>query len=303
MFLIGLNLMRESLSKISNDKLRKIITKATNSNFKALLTGIITTILIQSSSGVTAITVAFICAGLLSFTQGVMILVGANIGTTFTAFIFTLNLENYALVIIAISYFFQIFKNNKIKLIAKSFIGLGILFQGLAFMNEAIDNFSKSQDFVNIVLFISKNNLLSIFGGTLISALIQSSSATIALTQTLYASNLINLKSSIAIMLGANIGTTIASLITSIGSTQIAKKTLHINILFNLIGGVVFLILITPFANFLVYLEQFEAIIANKKITIAYSHMLYNIISSIIFYFIYSYILRKRFENKLTQLC
>lgn len=292
--------MRESLSKVNNDKLQRVIEKATGSKIKALLTGIITTALIQSSSGVTAIVVAFMSADIIGFTQGVMIMIGANIGTTLTAFIFSLNIESYALPIIAIAYFLNIFKSIKIKYFANALLGLGILFQGITFMNEAFILIADSPIFFILTMFISRNSILGFLGGALLSALIQSSSATIGLVQNLYYLNIINLNSAVSIMLGANLGTTIASLIVAIGANDISKKAINVNILFNAIGGVFFLIIIGPFLTLLNYLEKNTNLIANSKLTIAYSHLIYNIVSSIIFYFLYCYIFIHRYEKSLT---
>src|SRR5690554_553422 len=299
LFLFGLNLMRESLIKINNQKLRMILQKATGSKFKALITGIFTTALIQSSSGVTAIVVAFMSADMIGFTQGVMIMIGANIGTTLTAFIFSLNLENYALVIIAVAYFLNIFKSTKVKLFANAILGIGILFQGISFMNEAFRAVSESPTFFFITMFISKNAILGFIGGAVLSALIQSSSATIGLVQNLYYLNIINLESAVAIMLGANAGTTIASLIVALGANAISIKAINVNILFNVIGGVIFLIILKPFVEFLYLLEKVPNLITNKKITIAYSHLIYNIVSTIIFYFLYNYLFNKSYERSL----
>ena len=300
LFLFGLNLMRESLSKVNNDKLKNVIQKATGSKFKALLTGILTTALIQSSSGVTAIVVAFMSADIIGFTQGVMIMIGANIGTTLTAFIFSLNIESYSLAIIAVAYLLNIFKSFKIKQIANALLGLGILFQGITFMNEAFVLIADSPLFFLITVIISKNSVLGFIGGAILSALIQSSSATIGLVQNLYYLDIISLRSAVPIMLGANAGTTIASLIVAIGATRIAKKAINVNILFNVIGGVIFLIFMNPFIDLLEYLESIPNIIANRKITIAYSHLIYNIISTIIFFFLYNYLFKKSYEKNLT---
>ena len=292
--------MRESLSKVNNDKLHSIIQKATGSKFKALLTGIFTSALIQSSSGVTAITVAFMSADILGFTQGVMIMIGANIGTTLTAFVFSLSIEKFSLAIISVAYLLNIFKSTKIRALANSLLGLGILFQGISFMNEAFVLIADSPMFFFLTVFISKNSILGFVGGGLLSALIQSSSATIGLVQNLYFLDIITLKSSVAIMLGANAGTTIASLIVAIGASDIAKKAINVNILFNVIGGIIFLIIMDPFIYFLTYLESIPSIIPNRKVTIAYSHLIYNIVSSIVFYFLYNKLLKKTYEKSLT---
>lgn len=290
--------MRESLSKINKEKLKKIIEKTSGNNIKAVMTGIFSTALIQSSSGITALVVAFMANNLLTFSQGVMIMLGSNIGTTLTAFIFSLNIENYALLIIFVAYILNTFKREKIKLFASALMGFGLLFQGIYFMNEAFDKLAKTETFILITLYISKNILLAFFGGLVLAALIQSSSATISLVQNLYFLNLISLDSAVSIMLGANAGTTIASLIVALNADPLSIKAINVNIFFNVGGGILFLIILKPFVNFLKFLETNSFLITNKKIVIAYSHLIYNLVTAIIFYLIYEYITMKKKKPK-----
>lgn len=284
LFLFGLNLMRNSLIQLNNEKLKRLLRKATGSKIRALITGILATTLIQSSSGVTAIVVALICADLLSLSQGLMVMIGANIGTTTTAFIFTLQIEKYSLLFVILGYILLVFKNKRTQNFGSMTIGFGLLFLGIDIMNQGLKFISDSVYFLNLMVMLSNNPINSFLGGTIISALIQSSSVTIGLSQSLYALDAIPLKSAISIMLGANIGTTIASLIVAVSSTKEAKAALYVNVLFNLIGGVVFMILLTPFSQLFQYLEN---ITGNKKLTIAYSHLIFNILSTVIFYFIF----------------
>jgi phosphate:Na+ symporter len=154
------------------------------------------------------------------------------------------------------------------------------------------------------MLLLSENTLNSFLGGAVISALLQSSSVTIGLSQNLYALGSIHLKAAISIMLGANIGTTVASLIVAVSSTKEAKAALYVNVLFNLIGGIVFLTILSPFTDLILFLEKFTV---NKKLSVAYSHLVFNILSALIFYFIYDKIiaftqkrlnLRKQIDRK-----
>lgn len=292
--------MRDSLKTINNEKIIHIIQKATGSKLKAVIIGIFSTALIQSSSGITAIVVAFMSANILGFTQGVMIMIGANIGTTLTAFLFSLNIESYSLIIIAFAYLINLFKNKKIKCLANSLLGLGILFHGISLMNEAFLLIANSPAFFFIIMIISKNRILGFIGGAILSALIQSSSATIGLVQNIYYLNIISLSSAIAIMLGANAGTTIASLIVAIGATESSKKAIMVNIIFNVVGGVFFLIILAPFVSLLLFIENLPNLVINKKLTIAYSHLIYNIASSIIFLFLYNYIFKHALKKDLT---
>lgn len=288
LFLFGLNLMRNSLIKLNNEKLKSLLKKTTGSKFRALITGIIATTLIQSSSGVTAIVVALICADLLSLSQGLMVMIGANIGTTTTAFIFTLQIEKYSLLFVIAGYLFLLFKNQKINIWGSMIIGFGILFLGIDIMNSGLTFISDSEYFLNLMFLLSKSPINSFIGGSIISALLQSSSVTIGLAQNLYALDSIPLKAAISIMLGANIGTTIASLIVAVSSTKEAKAALYVNVLFNLIGGVIFLMLLTPFTELIRVLETFTE---NKKLSVAYSHLVFNVLSTVIFYFIFDKII------------
>ncbi len=281
-------MMRDSLIRANNEKLKRILEKATGNKAIALITGIFTTFLIQSSSGVTAIVVALMSANLLSLSQGLMVMIGANIGTTTTAFVFTLSIEKYSLFFVIAGYILFLFKNRKLSNIGSIIIGFGILFLGIDIMNDGLNMVLDHPLFLQMMYLLSGNSLSGTLGGIIISALIQSSSVTIGLAQSLYAFSSISLPVAISMMLGANVGTTIASLIVVVSATKEAKIAVYVNIIFNLVGALVFLIFLNPFSAFLFYLESF---IKNKKMVIAYSHLIFNIISSIIFYFIFNKII------------
>jgi len=296
-FLFGLNYMRDALIKISGQKLKHFISIAVGSKFKALLTGIVITTLIQSSSGVSAIVIALISANLITMTQGVMVMIGANIGTTTTAFLFTLQIENYSFIIIFIGYIFSCFKKPLINNIGSSITGFGLLFLGIYIMNFFYSHLSSSPSIINYFIYFSNNRFTSFLTGTLVSALIQSSSGTINLIQNLFFINIIDLKTAVSFMLGANLGTTLASLLFSVSSTRVAKNAVYINILFNLFGGIIFIIILIPFCNFLLFFQNHSSFIINNKILIAFSHLFYNVVSSIIFYFIYDLFFLKSKET------
>lgn len=303
LFLFGLNLMRSALIKLNNEKLKGILSKATGSKFRALITGILATVLVQSSSGVTAISVALICADLLTLSQGLMIMIGANIGTTATAFIFTLQIEKFSLVFVILGYILLLSRKERISTIGTMIVGFGILFLGIDIMNTGLSFISESRYFLNMMLLLSENALNSFLGGALISALLQSSSVTIGLSQNLYAIGAIGLKPAVGIMLGANVGTAVASLVVAVSSTKEAKAALYVNVLFNLVGGVIFLIVISPFSKLIALLEGF---IPNKKLSIAYSHLIFNVLTAFLFFFIHDKVVlfvqkRLNSRNKLTE--
>ena len=303
LFLFGLNLMRSALIKLNNEKLKGILSKATGSKFRALITGILATVFVQSSSGVTAISVALICADLLTLSQGLMIMIGANIGTTATAFIFTLQIEKFSLVFVILGYILLLSRKERISTIGTMIVGFGILFLGIDIMNAGLSFISESRYFLNMMLLLSENALNSFLGGALISALLQSSSVTIGLSQNLYAIGAIGLKPAVGIMLGANVGTAVASLVVAVSSTKEAKAALYVNVLFNLVGGVIFLIVISPFSKLIALLEGF---IPNKKLSIAYSHLIFNVLTAFLFFFIHDKVVlfvqkRLNSRNKLTE--
>lgn len=303
LFLFGLNLMRSALIKLNNEKLKGILSKATGSKFRALITGILATVLVQSSSGVTAISVALICADLLTLSQGLMIMIGANIGTTATAFIFTLQIEKFSLVFVILGYILLLSRKERISTIGTMIVGFGILFLGIDIMNAGLSFISESRYFLNMMLLLSENALNSFLGGALISALLQSSSVTIGLSQNLYAIGAIGLKPAVGIMLGANVGTAVASLVVAVSSTKEAKAALYVNVLFNLVGGAIFLIVISPFSKLIALLEGF---IPNKKLSIAYSHLIFNVLTAFLFFFIHDKVVlfvqkRLNSRNKLTE--
>lgn len=296
-FLYGLNLMRASLLELSKGKLKQWIQRSTKTNFLALITGIFSTILIQSSSGITAITVALTSAGYFPLSKAIAIMLGANIGTTFTAFLFTIKIEEYALLIIVLGSFLYFFE--KIKSISSAIIGFGLLFFGLFLMNVSFDEISHSTQFLEQIQTITSNQYKGLFGGTIMTALIQSSSAVIAIVQNLYANNTIPLFIGISIMLGANIGTTIPSLIMAIGASKEAKISVYINIVVNMIGAIIFMIFLIPLSKLILYLEHTFFLHTTKAISIAISHTIFNILSSFIVFFYINKIISLLNQKKL----
>ncbi|NLM31787.1 MAG: Na/Pi cotransporter family protein [Acholeplasmataceae bacterium] len=292
MFLFGLNYMRQALVRVSGDRIKTFVGKAAGNKFRALITGIVITTFIQSSSGVTAIVVALVSAGIMTMYQGIMIMIGANIGTTTTAFLFAFQIEKYGLLIVFFGFFLSYFKNNKLKRAGDVLTGLGLLLLGINIMNSFYANLSRS-NIIDYIMRFSRNRFASFFIGTAVSALLQSSSGTINIVQNLFAIDAVNLAAAVSLVLGANLGTTIASLVAAVSATKEAKTAVNVNIAFNLIGGVVFVIFLLPFCDLLTYLKTHSSLIPNKKIMVAYSHLLYNIAATVIFYFLYDSLITK----------
>lgn len=279
LFLIGLSNTKDSLYSLNSISFKKIISKLTNKNISSFFIGILLTAIIQSSSGITAITIVFLSTNILSFKSAALIILGSNIGTCITPFIFTLNIDSFSLIIIAIGYILSIIKQNKVHIIGNIIISLGLIFLGLNFLNYGLSFLEQNIIFSNI-LKNTKTPFLAIIISSLIATILQSSSATIAITQSLYQNNLINLQSGLGFMLGANIGTCIATYILALSSSKESKLAIKVNIIFNIIGAVVFFVFLNPFSNFLLILENKFNI--EKDLIIAYSHLIFNIVSTLI---------------------
>lgn len=296
LFLFGLNSLRSSLFNLASEKFKLILSRFTNTNIKAFLLGITSTAIIQSSSGITAITIILLSTDILPLKAAVLIILGSNIGTCFTPFLFTFNIGNYSLLLIILGYFFLIRKKDKIKLTGNIIISLGLVFLGLNFLDLGLNDISNYSQFT--YLFTTKSNFLSLIISTIITSLLQSSSATIAITQSLYQNSIITLTSSCFFMLGANIGTTISSYSYAKSLNSSAKLAIKINILFNILGSLIFIILLKPFIIFLNYLK--DTFNLTNQLTVAYSHLIFNLLTSLItfifFDFLFSFSLRKIFK-------
>jgi phosphate:Na+ symporter len=290
-FLFGLNLTKENLKALASKKLEYYISNCTNTTLKSFVVGIVTTVLIQSSSGVTAIVVSFIAAGYLSFPQGLGIMIGANVGTCVTAFLFGINVEDGAFIIIIIASILSfVFQDKHKRMIFQAILGIGLIFLGLQFMGFGFDTISKSESFVNIMSKYANDNFPALIIGTILTFVIQSSSAIIGLLEQIFASNLISLKPSLALLLGSNIGTTLTGLIATIATTKEAKKAVIANIIFNILGVILFIFLLTPFSNCLTYLDSI-GVITSPELMIAFAHLIFNVVTVILAYIFFNYLI------------
>ncbi len=289
-FLYGINLMGDSLKALAGSKLKLIIEKTTNTPIKGIFVGIIITGLIQSSSGTTALTVGLVRAGLMTLPQAIGIILGANIGTTVTSLLLGLPIKEYALPIIATGSFLIFFINSKkYKQLGGVVLGFGMLFFGLDIMGSALKGLADLPAFYNALQAVGKVPVLGVFVGAATTAIIQSSSATIGILQELYTTGAIPLIGAVAIVFGDNIGTTITAVFASIGGSIAAKRTALAHVLFNVIGSFVFLLFIVPYTALIQFLEdKFIDIsnVNNMKLTISFAHMGFNVLNTIIFFFL-----------------
>ena len=283
MFLFCIKYMGDGLQLAAGDRLKYILDKYTTSPFLGVLVGIFVTVLIQSSSGTTVITIGLVSAGLLTLRQAIGIIMGANIGTTITSFIIGFNISHFSLPIIFLGAALLFFTKVKTLNTAGSILfGFGGIFYALTLMSGAMEPLKYLPDFRVWTVNLSKNPVLGVFVGTLITMLVQASSATISILQNLYQEGLIDLKGALPVLFGDNIGTTITAIIAVIGSNTSAKRLAASHVMFNVIGTLIFLILLSPFSSFIGFMQKFLHL--NPKMTIAFSHGTFNAVTTVLLF-------------------
>ncbi|MGD6872729.1 Na/Pi cotransporter family protein [Sutcliffiella horikoshii] len=280
-FLFGIKYMGDGLQKSAGDKLRDILDRFTTNPFMGVLAGILVTILLQTSSGTTALTVGLVSAGFMTLRQAIGVIMGANIGTTVTAFIIGIKIDEYALPIIAagaILLFF--FKKQKIQYFGQIVFGFGALFYGLKTMGDGLKPLRELQTFTDLTVTMSDNPILGVVVGTVFTVIVQSSSATIGILQELYGQGAISLDAALPVLFGDNIGTTITAVLAAIGASVAARRAALSHVVFNLIGTAIVILLLIPFENFILFLQS--TLDLNPEMTIAFAHGSFNIANVII---------------------
>lgn len=251
LFIYSIDLLTNDLLKLSIEKVKEKLKKLTSSFHTSLLTGFISTAIIQSSSALIMLTIALINANLLTFNQSIGIVLGSNIATTITSFIVGLNLEKYSTIIMLISLFFIPNKNKKISKISKISFALGLLFFSISLMSYSSINLSHNPKIYTYINQVANNYFLSLIVGILFTGVLQSSSAFIAVIQILAMSGFITIHQAIPLIFGANIGTSFDPLLTIFTCEKESKKLAHFSIWFNVLSAVFFTIFINPFKSLL----------------------------------------------------
>lgn len=279
MFLYGMTIMGEGLQKAAGSKLKKIIEMLTSNVVMGVLVGAVVTGIIQSSSATTVMVVGFVNAGIMSLYQAIGVIMGANIGTTVTAQLVSFSLEDVAPIALGIGIIFYMFTSKeKTKQVAEILIGFGLLFTGMEFMKQAVEPLSELESFRNALLFLSKNPILGILAGFAITGIVQSSSASMGMLIALASQGLVPITAALPILYGDNIGTCVTSLISSLGASRNAKRAAIMHLSFNVIGTLLFMILLNkPIVAIVQYMDP-----ANTARQIANAHTLFNIINVII---------------------
>jgi phosphate:Na+ symporter len=289
-FLFGIRMMSEGLRKVSSERIKRIIALLTKNRILALLVGTGVTALIQSSSAMTVMVVGFINAGLLTLKQAIPIILGANIGTTFTAwivsFLAVFKISHYALPAVGIGFLLMAAaRRPNTRQWGEVLLGFGVLFVGIGFMKEAFAPLQANEQIMDLMVNFSRYPILGVLVGTIITMGLQSSSATIALVQVLAFRGLIDFPSAIPLILGDNIGTTITAQIAAVGSGTGAKRVAWAHTFFNVFGTIYMLV----FIYLGVYQRIIEAIVPgdvtsnNIMLHIALSHTLFNVFNVLIF--------------------
>ena len=283
LFLFGIKFMGDGLKAYAGDKLRDFIDRYTTKVWMGVLVGIVATILVQSSSASTAITIGFVRAGLMRLDQAVGIILGANIGTTTTAFLVGLKVEKYALYFIFIGAMMLLFsKRKKNAYLGEIVLGFGVLFFGLSIMGNALKLLKDIDAFHDLALLMSDSPLLAVTGGAVMTGLIQSSSAMIAIIQKIYESGGIAFDAVLPFLFGSNIGTTVTAILAAMGGSLAARRAAGVHTLFNILVSIIAMILLVPYYNFIMFITERFSI--EPMMQIAISHIVFNIGGTLLFY-------------------
>ncbi|MGG5318718.1 Na/Pi cotransporter family protein [Enterococcus sp. AZ072] len=275
-FLFGIKYLGDGLQKAAGNRLREILNRFTSTPLRAVLAGLIVTGLIQSSSGTTVLAVGLVSAGFMTLKQAIGVIMGANVGTTVTAFIIGFNLSEYALPIMGIGALLLFFtKRKSLQYLGQILFGFGALFFGLELMGSSMDPLKDLPQFNDLMIRVSHLPILGVGIGTLLTMVLQSSSATIGILQQLYMQGSLGLSAALPILFGDNIGTTITAVIASLGASVAAKRTAASHVIFNLVGAVIFTLLLTPFTHVVIFLT--DTFNLNPAMQIAFAHGLFNV--------------------------
>ena len=277
MFLYGMKVMSDALQKTAGDKMKKFLEIVTKNRLLAVLIGAAITAIIQSSSATTVMVVGLVNAGIMNLSQSVGVIMGANIGTTMTAQIIAFKFNNiipFAIIIGTVLILFS--KKKSYKQLGELFLGFGLLFMGMHSMSDAMKPLKDIPQFEAFMVDLHHNPILGVFAGFILTAIVQSSSATIGILQALALQGLVPLEAALPILFGDNIGTCVTALLASIGASITAKRAALMHLIFNIMGTLVFLILLKPITN-LVLLTSLDEVRQ-----IANAHTFFNVANTII---------------------
>ena len=278
LFLFGIKTMGDGLEQAAGSKMKRLLEALTRNKFTAVLVGLLVTAVIQSSSATTVMVVGFVNAGLLSLSKAIGVIMGANIGTTVTSLMLSVKL-NFGALFTAVGAICQLAGNrSSFKLLGQIMMGLGILFVGMDAMTAAMEPLRDWQGFRDM-MELAKNPLVGVLVGAGVTALLQSSSASVGILQALAATGAISLQASLFILFGQNIGTCVTALLASVGANRTAKRAAVVHLLFNVIGAALFIVLalVLPLASWIETLAG-----ANLRLQIAFAHIIFNVVTTLL---------------------
>jgi len=291
-FLFGMKIMSEGIQKVAGNRLRKILAYMTQNRFSGVLTGFITTCLVQSSSATTVMVVSFVNAGLLTLVQSIGVVMGANIGTTLTGWLvsilgFKFKITAIALPTIGIGLPLIFSKITKKKNIGEIFVGFGLLFLGLNFLKKSVPNIKENPEILEFLSNYTELGFLSliifVFVGVILTIVVQSSSAAMTITITMAFNGWVDFPTACALVLGENIGTTITAYLASLNANYHAKRTARAHMIFNVFGVIWMLIVFHWFIQWVDYLAPGDSLSAdNIPIHLSLFHTMFNIINVLV---------------------
>ena len=260
-FLLGMRYMSDGLQTVAGDSLRKLIKVATDNRFKACGVGILTTLLVQSSSVTTVMAVGLVNSTVMELSQAIGIILGANIGTTITGWVLYLKIGKWGLPILGIAAFVYLFsKKEKVRYISMALMGIGMIFFGLEIMKSGFKPMKEIQTFEAAFMHFDASTypgvLKCAFVGCFLTVIVQSSSATLGITIALAVTGSINFQTAAALVLGENIGTTITAYLATIGSSNNAKRAAYFHIFFNLTGVIWITLIFHPYLDFISFVME-----------------------------------------------
>lgn len=280
-FLFGIKYMGDGLQKSAGDSLRSVLNSMTSTPIRAIIAGIVVTILLQTSSGTTVLAVGLVSAGFMKLKQAIGVIMGANIGTTVTAFIIGIDIGAYALPIMGLGALLLFFsKKVMVNNIGQIIFGFGALFFGLELMGDAMYPLRDVQAFQDMMVNLSDNAFLGVGVGTIFTWLVQSSSGSIGILQELYSQGQIAIEGALPVLFGNNIGTTVTAFIAAFGASVAAKRTAAAHIVFNLVGTFAILLALRPFTALIVYITPIFNL--NPAMQIAFAHGIFNVTNVLI---------------------
>lgn len=289
-FLYGMKMMGDGLENAAGEKLKGIFDKITSNPVKGILTGAVVTAVIQSSSATTVMVVGFVNAGLMNLFQAAAVIMGANIGTTITAQIISFKFDAIAPLFLAVGAAMVLFaKNRKAREIGNIILGFGILFLGLKLMSSAMSPLAESDFFKNLILRLKGHTILGLLVGMVMTAVIQSSSASTGILVALASTGSLPFEVAVPILFGCNIGTCVTALIASIGTSKTARKAALIHLFFNVVGSLMFIPFVSQFTALVTWLSPGTTGAAVQR-QIANAHTIFNIINTFILVWFIKYL-------------